>query len=215
MLKKTNKKTDKKINPSVKLYNKAINEFKSITEDYHSNVCIDVSNTLECTQIDYIHSTHLINHILDTCPTIDLTNIARNITKIDILRYLNKVDIRKSIDYNTLFEAAMDDNNLKLAVFAIQHGATIWEGFDEDMYTTIFIKCGAGKILDVMPEKLNYKCAANYHKHRNSIRNLLKSTNLICNIIQLILDYLPYEIPDLTPDEWIIMKRKADKKIAS
>ena len=211
--KRTKTKTKTKINASGKIYNRAINEFNTATEDYQFSICRDVSSTIECTQIDYKHSTRLIDHVLNICPTIDLTNIARDINKLDILRYLSKVDIKKSIDYNTLFDAAMNDNNIKLAVFAIQHGATIWNGFDEDMYTTIFIKSGAGKILDAIPEKLNYKCAAKYHKHRNSICKLIKSTNLLIDIIQIVLTYLPYEIPDLTPNEWVVMKNKANKKL--
>ena len=105
---------------------------------------------------------------------------------------------------NKIFNYNANQNSIciKSCIFAIQQGATGWLNYGVE-YIQLFIRCGAGRILDDYPEYRGCYEADDYHEIRDNILASLNHTNLLPVILKLVMDYIPYEIPDLTANDWI------------
>ena len=148
--------------------------------------------------LEYIFSTPSVSS------KIELKRLAYYTHNMPVKKYIHEQDINKTIDYNEIFKYNTTGTSIciKSCIFAIQQGATGWLDYDVE-YIQLFIRCGAGRILDDYPGYRGCYEADDYHEIRDEILNLLKYTNLLPDILKLITDYIPYEIPDLTEDDWL------------
>ena len=135
---------------------------------------------------------------------LDLKRLAYYAHNMPVQKYIHKQDINKTIDYNEIFNYNTTGNSIciKSCIFAIQQGATGWLNYGVE-YIQLFIRCGAGRILDDYPEYRGCYEADDYHEIRDNILASLNHTNLLPVILKLVMDYIPYEIPDLTANDWI------------
>ena len=196
---------------SEKLRKKTIRGIDSITATYHDNIIREIEDTMSCSVMNTTDKIKIIDYTLSLCPTLNLTRIFNNVKNYRILNHIHKIDTKKTINYNDVFDSATDDVIFILpAVFAIQHGATNWYGCDDNEHIDGFIKGGAGRILDEYPEYRNNDSAEAYTKLRKAISRLLVKVKLIPVIVILTMEYLPYEIPELTDAEMDDLKSEFD-----
>ena len=192
----------KKRTESDTICTRSILAINDIVSKYHDKIIREIEDTMSCSVMNTADKLKIIDYTLSLCPGLDLTRIAADARDMCILHHLHKIDTNKTINYNDVFDAATyDEVFITRAVFAIQHGATNWDGCDDNEHIDAFIKGGAGRILDEYPKYRQNSSAKAYIKIRRPISRLLKKI-IIPVVAKLIMDYLPYERPELTSDEW-------------
>ncbi len=100
-------------------------------------------------------------------------------------------------NYNEIFWYL--ERDLKTSVYIINKGCINLLNMRYEFYE-IFLKAGAGRILEYSPEMLQHPAAEPYIKRRNDINKILQK-NLISDINSIVINYLSYEMPEISTEQ--------------
>ncbi len=142
-----------------------------------------------------------IKHLVEDCGATALTEAACATNDYDKIVYLCE---HGANDYKKIYRSY--DHNLNTTVYLLNKVNIVRSSTSPPRrYMPVFLKAGAGRLLEYYPELLKDPEAKPYIKRRDDITAIIEQY-LIHNLTQCILDYLSYEIPKLSDMKMILLE---------
>ena len=132
----------------------------------------------------------------------DLNHAAKFARDFEIIQHLCELGAN---NYDQIYQNENHNNNIKTIVYLINNGADYDDAIDLNL--ALYIKGGAGRIIDDDPKWLHHVAAIPYISHRASIIYIL-SKYLISDVLCIIVKYLQYEKPPISELEMTALNRQ-------
>ena len=133
-----------------------------------------------------------IDYILKYAPEINIEKIITTISQFPALKHICE---KYNPDYNKILLHEVINSDINIIVYLINKGIN-YKTVSYEMIV-IYIIAGAGRIIED-PEYKNHPESLPYYQRFASIKNILNcDLNMIDDIINIIVEYLPYELLDV------------------
>ena len=141
-----------------------------------------------------------IKYLVEVCGATNLNEAAAKSDNFEIIEYLCN---KGANNYDEIYSEYKHE--IRTEIFLINKGAKYEDVFPERFYP-LFIKGGAGRILNHYPEFLTHDVAKPYLERKLYIKTILcNNCKLISDISGIVLSYLPYEKEKLTTEEYVML----------